>query len=253
MTRFILNILILGALSINGLFAQSVDVLLAEANKSYTDGKFDEAVKTYELIVSRGYRSDVLYFNLGNAYYKSKNIPAAILNFERANLLNPGDENINFNLDLAKTFTVDRIEPLPEFFMVTFFNKIRLFMSTNGWAYTGILFLLISLVLCYFFWFTYNPNLKRITFSVGILTAILTILSFTFSAQQKNHIINHDYGILFPSVVAVKSSPGESGKDLFVLHAGTKVKIIDSVGDWLEVRIADGNQGWVLKETAERI
>jgi tetratricopeptide (TPR) repeat protein len=253
MIRYFLNILILGALSINSLFAQSFDVLMAEANKSYSDGKFDEAVKTYESLVSKGYRSDVLYFNLGNAYYKSKNIPAAILNYERANLLNPGDENINFNLDLAKTFTVDRIEPLPEFFMVTFFKKIRQFMSTNGWAYTGVLFLVISLVLAYLFWFSYSPSLKRITFSVGIVTALITILSFTFSAQQKNNIINHNYGILFPSVIAVKSSPGESGKDLFVLHAGTKVKIIDSVGDWLEVRIADGNQGWILKETLERI
>jgi len=253
MTRYILNTLIILVLTVSGLFAQSVDNLMADANKSYTDGKFDEAAKAYESILSKGYRSDIIYFNLGNAYYKSKNIPAAILSYERANLLNPGDEYINFNLDLVKTFTVDRIEPLPEFFMITFYKKIRQFMSTNGWAYTGIFFLAISLVLAYFFWFSFSPNLKRITFSVGILTVLFTILSFTFSAQQKNNIQNHNFGVLFPSVIAVKSSPSESGKDLFVLHAGTKVKIIDSVGDWLEVRIADGNQGWILKETVERI
>ncbi len=253
MLRYILTILIIGTLSSNYVFAENVNSLMSTANKSYTDGKYDDAIKSYESILKQGYKSDVIYYNLGNAYYKLKNIPAAILNYERANLLNPGDENINFNLDLAKTFTVDRIEPLPEFFLTTFFKKFRQSMSTNGWAYTGILFFIISLVLAYFFWFSYNSNLKRIGFSVGLFTVFITILSFTFSTQQKNNIVNHDYGILFPSVVAVKTSPGESGKDFFVLHAGAKVQIIDSVGDWLEIRIADGNKGWVLKETLERI
>jgi len=253
MYRYILNTLIVGVLSLNNLVAVNVDALMAEANKSYSDGKFEDAVKAYESIVKQGYKSDILYYNLGNAYYKTKNISSAILNYERALLLNPGDENIKFNLDLAKTFTVDRIEPLPDFFMVTFFNKFRQFMSTNGWAYTGIFFFIVSLVLAYFFWFTYNPSIKRITFSAGILTILLTLLSFTFSFQQKNSIVNHAYGILTPSVVAVKSSPSELGKDLFVLHAGAKVKIIDSVGDRYEIRIADGNMGWILKETMEKI
>ena len=253
MFRYILNTLIIGILAINSLVAVNVDALMADANKNYSSGKFDEAVKAYESIVSQGYISDLLYYNLGNAYFKTKNISAAILNYERALLLNPGDENIKFNLDLAKTFTVDRIEPLPEFFMFSFFNKFRQFMSTNGWAYTGLFFFIVSLVLAYFFWFTYNPNIKRITFSSGILTIIITLLSFTFSYQQKNSIVNHGYGILTPSIIAVKSSPGESGKDLFVLHAGTKVKIIDLVADWYEIRIADGNIGWILKETMEKI
>jgi len=253
MFRFIINTIIIGVLSAGNLFASNVDQLMAEANKQYSDGKFDDAVKSYESIIKQGYRSDILYYNLGNAYYKSKNIPAAILNYERALLLNPGDENIKFNLDLAKTFTVDKIEPLPEFFLKTFFSKFRQLMSTNGWAYTGIFFLIATLVLSYFFWFTYSPNVKRITFSAGITTLVLVLLSFTFSFQQKDNIEKHGYGILTPSVVAVKSSPSDSGKDLFVLHAGTKVKIIDSVGDWYEISIADGNMGWILKETMEKI
>ncbi len=253
MLRYILNTLIIGVLSINSLTAVNVEVLMVDANKNYSDGKFDDAVKAYESIVKQGYKSDILFYNLGNAYYKTKNISAAILNYERALLLNPSDENIRFNLDLAKTFTVDRIEPLPEFFLVSFFNKFRLLMSTNGWAYTGLFFFIVSLVLAYFFWFTNNPIIKRISFSGGIFTILIALLSFTFSFQQKDSIVNHHYGILMPSVVAVKSSPSDSGKDLFVLHAGTKVKIIDSVGDWYEIHIADGNIGWILKETMERI
>lgn len=126
-------------------------------------------------------------------------------------------------------------------------------MSTNGWAYLGIFFLIVTLVLAYYFWFTHNPTLKRITFSSGILTIIIVLLSFTFSFQQKKNIEKYSYGILTPSVIAVKSSPSDSGKDLFVLHGGTKVKILDSVGSWYEIRIADGNIGWILKETMEKI
>ncbi len=253
MLRYIFNTLIIGVLSISNLTAVNVDALMVDANKSYIDGKFNDAINAYESIVKQGYKSDVLYYNLGNAYYKTKNISAAILNYERALLLNPNDENIGFNLDLVKTFTVDRIEPLPEFFLVSFFNKFRLLMSTNGWAYTGLFFFVATLVLAYFFWFTYNPSIKRISFSAGLLTILIVLLSFAFSFQQRNAIVDHRYGILMPSVVAVKSSPSDSGKDLFVLHAGTKVKIIDSVGDWNEIRVADGNIGWILKETMERI
>lgn len=253
MIRTLLNIFIIAALSSNALLADNQQVILSDANKSYTEGKYEDAIKAYESLVSQGYKSDVVYFNLGNAYYKQKNIPAAILNYERAALLNPGDEDINFNLELAHTFTVDRIEPLPEFFLYTFFRHIRQLMSTNGWAYTGILFFTITLALAAFFWFTFNPNYKRLAFSIGLLTAIISLSSFTFSVQQKNNIVKHNYGILFPSVIAVKSSPGDSGKDLFVLHAGAKVNILDSVGNWYEIRIADGNKGWILKETLERI
>jgi len=253
MFRFIINAIFAGVLATGSLHAANVNQQMAEANKQYSDGKFDDAVKSYESIVKQGYRTDILYYNLGNAYYKTKNIPAAILNYERALLLNPGDENIQFNLDLARTFTVDRIEPLPEFFLITFFKKFRMLMSTNGWAYVGLFFLIVTLVLVYFFWFSHNPSLKRITFSAGIFAIVIMLTSFTFSFQQKSNIEKHGYGILIPSVIAVKSSPSDSGKDLFVIHAGTKVKIIDSVGDWYEVRIADGNMGWILKETMEKI
>lgn len=253
MLRYIINILLLGTLTSNVLFADNQSTLLAEGNKSYTDGKYDDAVKSYESLIKQGYKSEVVYFNLGNAYFKSKNIPAAILNFERALVLNPSDEDIKFNLELAQTYTVDRIEPLPEFFLVTFFKNIQKWMSTNGWAYLGILLLVIVCISVATFWFTYNPFIKRITFSIGIISLIFMLFSFTFSARQKNQILDHNYGILFPSVVAVKSSPGESGKDLFVLHGGTKVKILDTVGEWYEIRIADGNKGWILKDTLEKI
>lgn len=82
---------------------------------------------------------------------------------------------------------------------------------------------------------------------------LITITSVTFSAQQKRLLTEHSYGIVFQSVISVKSSPGDSGKDLFILHSGTKVKITNSIGDWLEIRIADGNKGWILADALQKI
>jgi len=249
MLRYILNIVLVGLTASNVLFAANLDSLLLTANSSYTSGKYDDAVKAYEAILYQGYESDQVYFNLGNAYFKLKNIAAAILNYERAARLNPGDEDISFNLELARTFTVDKIEPLPEFFLKTYIGNLRSAFSSDGWAWLSILFLVLTLVAAGVFWFTFRPAVKRVTFALGLLALLLTIASAGFSAQQKNRIAHHNYGILFPSVVSVKSSPGDSGKDLFILHAGTKVQITKSVGDWVEIRIADGNKGWVLKES----
>ncbi len=249
MLRYILNIVLVGLTASNVLFAANLDSLLLAANSSYTSGKYDDAVKAYEAILYQGYESDQVYFNLGNAYFKLKNIPASILNYERAARLNPGDEDISFNLELARTFTVDKIEPLPEFFLKTYIGSLRSAFSSDGWAWLSILSLVLTLVAAGVFWFTFRPVVKRVTFALGLLALMLTIASAGFSAQQKNRFVHRSYGIVFPSVISVKSSPGDSGKDLFILHAGTKVQVTKSVGEWVEIRIADGNKGWVIKES----
>lgn len=253
MLRLLINVLLSFFVGLNMVFAANIDSLMTSANEHYKNGKFDEAINSYESIIKQGFQSDVLYFNLGNAYFKHKNIPAAILNYERAQLLNPGDDDIRFNLDLSRTFTVDKIEPLPEFLFTKFLRSIRNTMSTNGWAYLGIILFTFTLLSAAIFWFTYRRGIKKITFSIGLITLVITITSFIFSYQQKKLLTNHEYGIIFPSVIAVKSSPGVSGKDLFILHSGTKVKITNSIGDWLEIKIADGNKGWALSDVLQRI
>jgi len=253
MLRYFLYIIAIGLTSSNIIFASNLDSLITSAKDNYTNGKYDEAIKNYESILGQGYESDQIYFNLGNAYFKIKNIPSSILYYEKASLLNPNDEDINFNLELAKTFSVDKIEPLPEFFFYALLNKIRSMFSSNGWAYLSVFFLIVMLVSVGFFLFTYQPLIKKISFAIGLLSIIIMFSSIVFSAQQKNLILKHYYGIVFQSVISVKSSPGESGKDLFILHAGTKVKITNSVGDWIEIKIADGSKGWVLSDTVQVI
>jgi tetratricopeptide (TPR) repeat protein len=231
----------------------STDTLLLKANEQYVGGNFDKAAELYQALVDSGYQNAELYFNLGNSYFKLNRIPYAILNYEKAYQLNPNDEDIEFNLEYARTLAIDRIEPLPVFFLTKWYQSVRGIFTSNGWAWISLGLLAITLTLLLFFWFSYRPWFKRITFSVAILTFTLTILSGIFSAQEKKLATIRNQAIIFQSVVTVKSSPGEAGKEIFILHSGTKVKITKAIGQWVEIRIADGNKGWIPSEALELI
>lgn len=237
-----------------GLQAKSnPDSLFVEANKQYGSSNFEKAAEVYQQLIDSGYHNVEVYFNLGNALFKLNRIPNAILNYERAILLSPNDEDIEFNLDYARTFTVDRIEPLPEFFVIVWYRSIRSLLSSNGWAFFSLIFFSLTLTLLLIFWFNPRAGFKRLSFILAILTFLLMGSSLVFSRQEKLRISQKNYAIVFQPVVAIKSSPGETGKDIFILHAGTKVKITKTLGEWVEIRIADGNKGWVQSLSVELI
>lgn len=229
------------------------DSIFHNANEQYIAGNFDKAAELYQTLVDSGYHNAELYFNLGNSYFKLNRIPYAILNYERAYLLKPNDEDIEFNLEYARTFIVDRIEPLPVFFLSKWYRSARAMLSSNGWAIVSILFFALSLAFTLMFWFSYRPWIKRLSFALAMLTFVIFIFSSIFSSQEKKRVVLRNQAIVFQSVVTVKSSPGESGKDIFILHSGTKVQITKAIGSWVEIRIADGNKGWINSEAVELI
>ncbi len=229
------------------------DSLLNTANDYYINGDFESAAKVYQTLVDSGYQSADLYYNLGNAYFKQNNIPYAILNYERAYQLQPNDEDIEYNLEYARTYTVDRIEPLPVFFLTKWYRSVRGLLASNSWAWVSLLCLAAALGFVLVFWFAYRPWTKRVFFVLAIFAFILTVLSGVFSAQEKQRMQLRNHAIIFQPVVTVKSSPGDAGQEIFILHSGTKVKITKTIGEWVEVRIADGNKGWIPSETIELI
>ncbi len=231
----------------------SPDSLLHKANLKYIEGNFDKAAELYQTLVDSGYHNAELYYNLGNAYFKLNKIPYAILNYERAYLLNPHDEDIEFNLEYAKTFTVDRIESLPVFFLTKWYRSARSILTSNGWAWFSFVLFTSTLVLFLSFWFSLRVWLKRLSFVASILAFILFIGSLVFSIHEKHRVTLRNQAIIFQTVVVVKSSPGDTGKDLFILHSGTKVQITKAIGQWVEIRIADGNKGWVQSQAVELI
>jgi tetratricopeptide (TPR) repeat protein len=249
MKRFINTILVL--LLTTSVFAQAD--LLQKANELYTKDQFKEAIEVYNQILKTNMESPEVYFNLGNAYYKTNQFTLAILNFERAKVLAPDDEDIEFNLLVVNQKVVDSIQELPGIFIVRWWNALVNSQTTDTWATLSILGFIIFLVLLGLYFFAKTGDIKRVSFWAGCFLLVFTIFTWSFAAKQKSRLINHNYAIVMQPTVTVKSSPSEKGTNLFVIHEGLKVKITDKLGDWVEIRLADGNKGWLLTESVERI
>ena len=222
--------------------------LVEQANQSYSSGNYSEAVSQYETVLGSGYESSGLNFNLGNAYFKLNNIPAAILHYEKALKLDPTDENIRFNLDLANSRIIDKMEPLPEFFLKTWWKSARDQFSSDFWAKTGVAGFIMALMMITLFIISRTISTRKISFWAGILFLALMAVSFLFSYSGYRDYSRHSTAIIFTPTVTVKSSPNDGSVDLFVIHEGTKVFITDYVEGWNEVRLANGNVGWVRME-----
>jgi tetratricopeptide (TPR) repeat protein len=210
----------------------------------FTSGSYKEALQEWTDIYNTGYHSANLDYNIGNAYFKLNDIPNAILFYERAYLLNPADENINYNLDIARTLIVDRFQEIPQLFFVKWYNFISLFLSSNTWAKISLSGFILSLLLISLYIYSSRYSQKVIGFWLAVTFFVISAASLSFALRNKSLVYNSHKAII-SGPVSGKSSPDASGTDLFVLHEGTKVTIGDEVGDWYEIRLSDGNKGWV--------
>ena len=244
------NILLLILFTFN---LQAQEDLLRKANELYTKDQFKEAIDVYNQILMSNFESPEVYFNLGNAYYKTNQFSKAILNYERAKLLSPDDEDINFNLQVANQRVVDSIEELPEIFIVKWWNDLISSLTTDSWALISILTFVMFLVLAALYFFARSSDIRRIAFWSAWVIFGISMLTWSFAASQKSRLVDHNFAIVMAPTVTVKSSPSEKGTNLFVVHEGIKVRVTDKLGDWLEVKLADGNKGWLLTESVERI
>lgn len=218
---------------------------IKSANEDYKQNKFEQAIQKYLAVHDSGYVSAELYFNLGNAYFKTHDIKSAILYFERAKLLNPADKDIDFNLEMARSFTVDKIEAIPEIFFVSWVKWLRNLMSVNNWTILSVITFLLALGSFLLYLLSGKLVLKKVGFWTGIVALVFSISSISMAYQLQQLQQAKNTAIVFTPSVTLKSSPDESGTNLFVLHEGTKVEILDKVGDWRWVKIADGSRGWI--------
>ena len=195
-----------------------------------------------------------IYYNLGNCYYKTDDIARAILNYERALLLSPGDNDVRYNLEMAKSKTIDKVTPKSEVFIVTWINSIRNIMSESAWSVFAISCFILFLLGTSAYIFGKKVVLKKIGFSLAVIFLLFTVAGNMFANAQKDRLVNRTGAIVMQPSVTVKSTPNESGTDLFVLHEGTKVYINDNtMKGWKEVSLEDGNRGWVPTESIEVI
>ena len=231
-----------------------VDSLWNAANAAYAEGRWEAAVSGYEMISDMGLESAALYCNTGNAYAKSGNVPFAILYYERALKIDPSYEDAAYNLVLMNNRIQDRIDPVPEFFLTKWMKDISYLMDSNAWAIAALV--LLGLTLAMFLLFPLAPSVagRRAGFFTGLVLLVFMCFSLGFSVSQKKACMNADKAIVTRPVVSVKSSPSaEASKDLFILHEGTKVTVLDQVGTWNNISLADGRQGWLPAAAMERI
>jgi tetratricopeptide (TPR) repeat protein len=229
------------------------DSLVLEGNRHYMNREYDKAVDCYTRVMDMGYSASSLYFNLGNAFYKQSNFPKAILYYEKARLLDPGDEDIRQNLAIANSRIVDKIENIPEFFLKRWANGLSVFLSPDQWAIVSLLLFSLSLAAFFLYMFTNSYQLKKSGFIAGVILLALSLSGILFMNERKKLIRHSNGAIVIAPVVNVKSSPDEQGTSVFVLHEGTRVVLMDSVQQWKEVKIPDGNKGWIQDRDLARI
>ncbi len=229
------------------------DAAIKEAEVAYTKEDYKTAIELYEGLLKNNGESAAIYYNLGNAYYKNGQVAPAILNYERALLLEPGDKDIRFNLQMAKARAVDKIEPVGKFFLVKWFEGVRDIASIDTWGATGIISFVLFIFCLVIFFFSKIVRFKKIGFYCALLLLLVVIFSNIFGFSQKSAMKNQIEAIVFASSVTVKSSPDVSGTDLVVLHEGTKVAVKSVLGEWSEVELEDGNVGWMPSKDIQTI
>lgn len=230
-----------------GLFinAQSNEILFEQANQLYKNGDYKNAIIHYQKIEKNAMHADALYFNMANCYYKLNEVAPAIYYYEKALKLNPLHADAKYNLILANRMTIDVIEEMPKTLIqkieVNFLHKI----SAEKWAIISVIFSILTALLFLIYYFSFSTTLKRIFFSISILTFGLMIIAVLIAFKGLNYDKNHQPAIIFSEKAVIKNAPTFNSEDVFVLHEGTKVVILDKVDDWLKIKLADGKIGWV--------
>lgn len=246
--KFILALLLFPLITLAG----SEDYF-AIGNNSYKDGKYKEAIENYQKLLNENYYSFELYYNLGNCYYKLKEYPKAILYYEKAKKINSADEELNHNLKLVNTHIIDKVDEIPQLFISSAFNEMVKSKSADNWGWLAIKTMFLALAGFLLFLFSANSLYKKIGFFAGIFIVILSIVFAALGFEQKKNEEDNSYAILMSSSTNAMSSPDEQATRLFVIHEGIKVKIVKKENEWIQIKLNNGNSGWIKATEVENI
>lgn len=231
----------------------SADSLWARANAAYSNGSYRQAVELYETLLGQGMHSVKLYYNLGNSWFKQGRMGKAILNYNRALLLDPTDEDTQYNLALAHARIVDKIDTVPEFFLKSWLRQLGLMLGSNTWAVFGLVFLGLMFAAVILWLLAGTLRGRKVGFYGAVTALILCFLSLFYANFQRSRLLHNREAVVMNLVAPVKSSPGTGGKDLFVLHEGTKVRMQEELDGWTEIVLSDGNKGWIASDAIEAV
>ncbi len=233
--------------------AQTPEELYVQAGQLYSSGDYSGAAAVYRKLFEDGYRSGDMFYNAGNAFFKSGDNASAILFYERARLIDPADEDINYNLQIARSRVTDKFETVPELFFVRWFNFLSLLTPTNTWALAALLLFIASLLLAVIFLTKARASGRLLSFWLSLAALVLSVLFIALAINNNSLINKNKNAVVTCSIVTGRSEPGENSSELFVIHSGTTVKVEKELGEYMEVQLPDGNKGWIRGDCLEKI
>ena len=232
----------------NIITAQTASESFSSANDLYKNEKFEQAIALYEKIEDQGLVSSELHYNLGNSYYKLNKVGPSIYHYEKSLKLDPLNEDVKNNLVFAKRLALDNIEELPKTVFQKFNKNYLQMLSYNQWAIVTIVFSMLGSLFFLLFYFAVSPSKKRFYFVISALNFILLITSSLITYNQYLHSNNNKEAIVFAKKTAVRNAPTLNSEEVFTLHEGTKVLVLDNLDDWKKIKLADGKLGWIIAD-----
>jgi tetratricopeptide (TPR) repeat protein len=229
------------------------DTLYFAANDRYQEGKYEEAIELYLKIIAEGYESPSLYFNLGNAYFRSNKIGKSRTYYEKALKLDPNNEDVITNLEYLKKILVDKFEDIPELFLKTWIRSLISFRNSDQWALISMISFVFAAFLFSMYLLLRRRSFRKTGFYGGTALLLIAVFAFIFSWKQRNTEVIPSSAVVIDYLVNVKSTPSNTGTDLFVLHEGAKVWLEDKAGEWQEIKLSDGRKGWLPSSSINSI
>jgi len=230
-----------------------IDSLYLKANLLYQEGQYEPALEQYNAVILSGKESADLYYNMGNAAYRSNSIGHAILYYEKALKLEPTHEDAKHNLDFVSRYRLDTFEEVPVLFLGSWITGFVQLFPEQTWSILALIFFMIILSGLMVYLFSTRMVLKKSGFISGLVALVLFVITLSSALSRHRDIVNPDTGIILAPSVVVRSSPSESGTELFILHEGTKIKVNEEVSSWQNIKVIDGREGWIRTYDFESI
>ncbi len=232
---------------------EELSSIFEDANRLYLEQKFDAAASRYDAIIKNGFENGEVYFNLGNAYYKSGKLQNAIISYERARKFIPNDDDLNFNIQLVNLQLQDKIEAIPELFIYRWMDSLLTFFTRETMVWLMYALFLLAIVSFSYFLFAETYEHRRYSLMSGMVCSLLLAAGVANFVIQSVRESNSEFAVVMTDVANIKSAPDSKGNDLFVIHRGLKVQVLDNVNKWFKIRLADGKVGWIPEKEIETI
>ncbi|UNY99969.1 tetratricopeptide repeat protein [Zhouia spongiae] len=248
----IINILIL-CISLFSFSQNENEQLFEKAVQFYNDGKYQEAINIYQKIVNNGYHSSSVYYNIGNAYYKLNEVAPSIYYYEKALLLSPADNDIKNNLQYAQNMTIDALETIPKSAISKLADSTLGFFSSKAWSIIAVILMTLFTAFFLIYYFASSRRQKKLFFVTSIICLLFSVISVSAAYHQYVSDKKDNPAIIFTEETVIKSEPNNRSNDVFTLHEGAKVNVLETLGDWNKIRIPDGKTGWIPKNDLKLI